>query len=331
MRLVSLTLAALAGLGPLAAGAAPPVVATDIAPIQSIAARVMQGVGTPGLVIPPGASPHDYALRPSEARLLQDAAVVVWVGPDLTPWLADPIDTLAPAATHLVLQEAPGVGLLPIRTGAFEPHAHGDGEGAEAGHDAEAHEHADADHDHDHDHDEDHAHGSHDGHLWLDPMNATAAARAIAATLAAADPANADAYTANAEAFARETDALVAELDARLAPVRGRPYIVFHDAFQYFEHAFDIPASGSIALQDGAAPGAARVADIRERLRSDGVVCAFAEPQFPPKLLATVTEGSDVRTGVLDGIGASLPEGPGLYPALLAGIADGLVDCLGDR
>jgi zinc transport system substrate-binding protein len=300
-----------------AIAAAAPVVATDIVPVHSIAARVMQGVGAPGLVVPPGASPHGYALRPSEAQLLQDADVVVWVGPDLTPWLADPIDTLAPGATLVTLQEAPGVALLPVRAGGgFEEHDHD--------HDHEA---AEADHDHGHGHEGAHE-GAQDGHLWLDPSNAIAAAQAIAAALGAADPANAAAYAANAEGFAAETRAQAQALAARLEPLRGRPFIVFHDAYQYFEHGFDFPAAGSIALQDGVAPGAARVAAIRDRVRDAGVVCAFAEPEFEPALLATVVEGSDARTGVIDGLGAALPPGPGLYPALLEGVVASLEACL---
>ena len=294
-----------------AAAVAAPRVATDIAPVQSIAARVMAGVGEPGLILPPGASPHGYALRPSEARLLQDADLVVWIGPTLTPWLADPIATLAPEATLVTLATVPGVETLPIRAGGpFEAHEH--------------------------DHDDEHDHEAHDrippeaidGHLWLDPDNAVAMARAIAAVLGEADPANAAAYGANAEAFAAETEARAAAIEARVAPLRGRPFIVFHDGYQYFEHRFDLPAAGSIALHDGDAPGTARIAAIRERVIADGVVCAFAEPEFPPALLGTVIEGTPARAGRLDGIGAGLTPGPGLYPALLDSLVDGLEACL---
>ncbi len=296
-------------LAPLPAIAAP-VVATDIAPVQSIAARVMQGVGEPGLVIAPGASPHDYALRPSEARLLQSADVVVWVGPDLTPWLADPLDTLAPEAVRVTLDATPGVATLPIRAdGPFEPDEHDHAAGAEGEDD---HDHA----------------GGRDGHLWLDPENAIAAAQAIAATLVTADPANAAAYQANAAAFASDTRAHEERIAAALEPLRGRPFIVFHDAYQYFEHRFGLPAAGSIALQDGVPPSTARVAAIKTRVRDEGIVCAFAEPEFPPKLIATVIEGTEARTGTLDGIGATLTPGPDLYPALLDGLVANLTACL---
>ena len=313
-----LALAAIPG----AAAATPPVVATDIAPVQSIVARVMAGVGTPGLVVPPGASPHGYALRPSEAELLQEAGLVVWVGPALDPWLAGPIDTLAPEAARVTLQDAPGIRLLPIRTGGpFEPHEHDHAaEAADAGHDHDA---EDAEHDHDHEH------GGPDGHLWLDPGNAVAAARAVAAALAPLDPENAAAYAGNAEAFATEMAELSSEIEDRLAPVRGQHFIVFHDAYQYFEDRFDTPAAGSVSLQEGVAPGAARVAEIHDRVRDAQITCAFTEPQFEPKLLGTVIEGAGVRTGVLDPIGAALPPGPNLYPALMLGLANSLAECLG--
>ena len=298
----ALTLTGLPLMAAAAAVAEAPRVAADIAPIHSIAARVMAGIGAPELVVPPGASPHGYALRPSEARALQEADLVVWVGPALTPWIADLIDTLAaPAAIRLVLEDTPGMNLLPARSG--------NGFGA----DGDDHDQGDA---------------PVDGHLWLDPENATVAARAVATALGGLDPANAAAYAANAEAFAAELATLAAAIDAELAPVRGRPWIVFHDAFGYFEDAFAIPAADSVVVQEGVEPGAARVAAIRARVESAGIACAFTAPQFAPDLLDTIVEGTGARIGAIDDLGAGLPPGPGLYPALLRGIADGLRACL---
>jgi zinc transport system substrate-binding protein len=360
-------LAAVLMLSAGAAAAAPRVVA-DIAPVHSLVARVMQGVGEPALILPPGASPHGYALRPSEARRLQDAELVFWIGPELTPWLDGPIDALAGRAAAVSLRAVPGVTLLPVRQGAaFEAHegAHGDDDhGEEAaghGHDhaAEAkagtrerddgrdhageakaaahdhdhdHDHADRAaaeaHDHDHDHDHDHAHGATDEHIWLDPENAKAWLSAIAAALSEADPANAGAYFANAKAGKAELDALTAELDTALAPARGRGFVVFHDAYQYFEARFGAPAAGSITVSDAAAPSAARVAEIRALLKEIGAGCVFAEPQFPARIVETVAEGTGARTGVLDPLGASLTPGPGLYGDVLRGMAASLVACL---
>jgi zinc transport system substrate-binding protein len=282
------------------AQAAPRVVA-DIAPVQSIVARVMAGVGEPELLLPPGASPHGLSLRPSQAGRLQAAELVVWVGPELTPWLDEPLAALAPEARQVVMSEVPGVTLLPVREGGvFEGHEAGEED-----------------------------HGTVDGHMWLDPLNAAALAESVAGALAELDPANAAAYGANAEAFGVETAALVAEIDGMLEPVRGREFFVFHDAYQYFEARFAMQAAGSVALQEGVAPGAARVTAIRDRMREGGIVCAFAEPQFEPRLLATLVEGTGVRTAELDPIGAGLEPGIELYPQLLRDLAAGLAECLG--
>lgn len=323
---------------------AAPKVAVDIEPLQSIVARVMQGMGEPGLILPPGASPHGYALRPSDARLLEGADLVIWAGPALDPWMADPVASLAGDAEILTLEGTPGIALLPVRAGGpFEQHLHHDTDEAtddHAGHDHAEHDghagHDDhADHDdhgtHD-DHDaHDHAEGDTDGHIWLDPENATVFAMTVAAALSAQDPENAALYAENAALFDTEMTALTAAINARLAPVRGKPFIVFHDAYQYFEAAFDFPAAGSVSLSEGTAPGAARVAEIRDRVIDEGVVCAFTEPQFAPKLLATVIEGTGVRTGVLDPVGAEgVSPGPDLYPALMLGLANSLATCLAE-
>ena len=281
-----------------APAAAAPRVAVDIAPVASIAAAVMAGLGAPEPILPPGASPHGYALRPSEAARLQDAEIVVWVGPALTPWLADPIDALAPGARLVTLADLPGLTLLPParRTRCSSQHEH-------------EHSHEDGE-------------AAIDPHLWLDPNNGAAIATGLATALGEADPANADAYAANARAFAAEMETLSAGIADTLAPVRDRRFIVFHDAYQYFEHRFDLPAAASVALQDGVSPGAARVRELRELMRAEDVACAFAEPQFEPRLLATLTEGTDVRTATLDPLGAGLAPGPSLYPELLTNLAD---------
>jgi zinc transport system substrate-binding protein len=335
-----LILTAALGLAATPLAAAPRVV-VDIAPVHSIVARVMDGAGTPELLMPPGASPHGYALRPSEAARLDGAEIVFWIGLDLTPWLEGPLDSLASGADHVELARAEGVTVLPMREGGpFETHDHDHDHADQAVHDHDDHDHDDHDHthddhdhaaEHDHAHDDDHGHaaGAADGHLWLDPANAAAIAAAVAAELAAHDPENAALYTANAAAFAGELTAISAEIDAGLAPLRGRPFVVFHDAYQYFEVAFDLPAAGSISLGEADAPSAARVAEIRDRIAAEGVVCVFAEPQFEPRLVATVIEGSAARSGTLDPIGAELEPGPGLYPALLTDLAQHLADCLG--
>lgn len=316
-----------------------PQVAVDIVPVHSLVARVMEGVGAPSLIVQPGASPHEYSLRPSEAEALQEADLVFWIGEDLTPWMEESIETLAGNATVTPLLDADGTVLLDFREGAlFEAHVHGDNEhekhteGEDQDHDGE--EHADGD-DHDHDehaedeaHDHDHAHGEHDPHAWLSPENAATWLNVIAAQLSAADPDNAGTYFANAAAARSELETLKAELNGILDPVRGGRFIVFHDAYQYFETAFDFPASGAIAIGDATDPSPARIAEIQARVADEGIQCVLSEPQFNPGLVATVMDGTDAKTAVLDPLGSDLEPGTGLYPQMLRNLATSLAGCL---
>ncbi|MGX1308797.1 zinc transport system substrate-binding protein [Amorphus suaedae] len=312
---------------------AEPNVVTDISPVQSLVARVMAGVGEPTQILPPGASPHGYAMRPSEAAALADADVVFWVGPELTPWLDRAIDTLGTKAEVVELLETPGTTHLAFREGAtFEAHHH-DGDAhdahAEEGHDDHAEEgHAEAEGEDHHDAAEEHDHHGTDPHAWLDPDNGKVWLAAIAGELAKADPANADAYRRNAADGARELDELKTHLETKLAPVRGAPFVVFHDGYHYFENRFDIEAAGAVSLSDASKPGPARVSEIRDTIRRLGAVCVFTEPQFQPTLVATIVEGTDARVATLDPLGLDLEPGPGLYPALLTRLADNLATCL---
>ena len=355
-----------------------PRVAVDIAPVHALVAQVMAGVGTPDLILPPGASPHGYAMRPSDARALQDAGLVIWVGPQLTPWLAGSLDTVAGDAARLTLLEVEGIVTLGFREGAtFEAHDHDDHDDhdhdddhAEDEHDHDEHDHDEHDHgahdhdDHDHDdhghddhghddhaHDEhaheehahddhahdDHAHDDHAGHdhsgtdphAWLDPVNAAIWLDAIAAELSRIDPDNAAAYAANAAAGRAELATLQASIADRMAPLSGG-FIVFHDAYHYFEARFGIEATGAISLSDASDPGPARVAEIRDTVAAQGISCVFVEPQFNRGLVDAVFEGSGVRIGVIDPLGVDLDLGPGLYPALLDGMATAMEACLAD-
>lgn len=310
-----------------AALAEAPKVATDIAPVHSLVARVMQGVGEPALIVPPGASPHSHAMRPSEAAALEDADLVIWMGESLTPWLGVAIDALAGDA-HVVelLGEGPSR-VLPFREGvAFAAHDHGEeGQEAQTGEDHADHEAQDqAAHDHGH------AHDGADPHAWLDPMNARIWLGVIAEELTAHDPANAALYAANATDAEAELDALTVEIAAQVAPVRGKPFLVFHDAYQYFERAFDLSARGAIALSDATDPGPARIAQLRDLAQEENIACVFSEPQFDPKLVRTVF-GDVAGHGVLDPLGADVPPGPGLYPTLMRNMAAAVTGCLAAR
>ena len=329
-----------------------PRVAVDIAPVHSLVARVMDGVGTPDLIIQSGSSPHEYSLRPSEASALQEAGLVFWVGADLTPWLTDTIETLAPNAVVTSLLEADGTIELEFRENAlFEAHDHDDDDHADHagdedhddhdhddhGHDDHAEEEGHDDHADDKDHDDHgdehadhdgHDHGAHDPHAWLSPQNAATWLNVIAAELSAADPDNAGAYFANAAAGRAEMDALVNQVNAKLDPLRGGRFVVFHDAYQYFETDFDFPASGAISLSDASDPSPARIAEIQGRIAEEGISCVLAEPQFNAGLVTTVLDGSEANTGVIDPLGSNLALGPELYPALISNMATALVDCL---
>jgi len=320
-----------------------PRVAVDIAPVHSLVARVMDGVGTPDLIIPLGASPHEYSLRPSEAAALQDANLVFWIGSGLTPWLADTIETLAPDANVTELLEADGTIELEFREGAlFEAHedheddddhadeAHDDHEEEEHDdHEEEGHDdHADDDHDEDEASHEGHDHGAHDPHAWLSPQNAMTWLNVIAGQLSAADPENAGAYFANAAAGRAEIKVMIGEVTATLDPVRDGRFIVFHDAYQYFEMDFNFPASGAISIGDASDPSPARIAEIQGRIAEQGIDCVLAEPQFNPGLVVTVLDGTDAQTGILDPLGSDLESGPALYPQLIRNLSTALAGCM---
>ena len=294
-----------------------PQVATDIPPVHSLVSQVMGDLGTPKLIVPPGTSPHGYAMRPSEARALQNADVTFWMGPDLTPWLGRAIKSLTGNAINVALSNSEDLVRHPFRTGAtFDSHDH--------------HDHGD---EHKEAHKDDHGdHGDeHEGldpHLWLDPDNARILLGVISSTLAGLDPTHADTYRANAAQAKKAIAALTHELDAALQPIRGRPFIVFHDAYQYFEHRFNVDASGSVALGDASSPGPARIAAIRQKVQTLGAHCVFSEPQFRSKIITTVIEGTTARSATLDPLGATLKPGPELYSQLLRNLGDNLLTCL---
>lgn len=303
-------LIALLGLLPLYAHAEPPRVVATIQPLHGLTAAVMEGVAEPELLLSPGASPHTYSLRPSEARALAGADLVAWVGPGYERFLRNALQNLSGDALHVAFAELADVKLHTGRSG--------DAWDMDAG----------VDHGHGHDHN----HGKHttDYHLWLDPGNARIFVRAIRDALKARDPAHADAYAANAERTLERLDALDETLQARLAPLRDRPYVVFHDAYQYFEHRYGLTPVGSVTLDAERPPGARHVRDLRRRIRDLEAVCIFREPQFEPSLIETLTEGTELGRGQLDPLGASIDPGPDAYFELLEQLADAYDECLAD-
>ena len=324
-------------------------VVASIKPVHSLVAAVMKGVGEPGLIVEGAGSPHNYALKPSQAQMLESANVVFWVGHELEAFLEKPLETIGANAKIVELIDAHELVKIEFRDGgAFDDHdqykeaGHDDndhGEKAEAGHDDHDHgKKAEAEHD-DHDHDkkktaeaghEGHAHGKFDPHVWLDPVNAKALVHEIEEALVEADPDNAGKYKANAESVMARLDALVTEVSADLKPVHDKRFIVFHDAYQYFEKRFDVTAAGSITVSPEVMPGAERITEIRAKVRELGATCVFAEPQFEPRLVSTVTEGTQAKSGVIDPLGASLDSGPEQYFQLILNMATSIKTCLSE-
>ncbi|QQA43657.1 zinc ABC transporter substrate-binding protein [Pelagovum pacificum] len=324
---ISLVLAA------TSASAEVPRVMTDIAPVHSLVARVMEGVGEPEVLLPPGASPHDYSFRPSDARRLSDADLVVWMGEGLEPWLADPIETLGSGAT-LELLETDG---WPKRE-LSDAHDHGV-DGDDHDHDHDEHDHADEAHD-DHDHEgEDHEdhdthaghghdHGDFDPHAWLDPFNAGVWLTHIAEALSEADPENAQTYAENAEAAQDDLASLISEITAQLGDPGDATFAVGHDAYGYFFDRFELTMSGAVTLSDAQAPGPARIAALKEQFAEDGTRCILVDPQSGAEWPALTIEGTDIAVKEVDPLGGGIETGPDFYPALLRDMAGKLADCL---
>jgi len=343
------------GLLPVTAVAAPDVV-VSIKPVHSLVAGVMAGVGTPMLLVKGSGSPHVYSLRPSEARAISQADLVFWIGEDMESFLVKPLQALGGDARVVELSKSKRIELIAAREGGtWDSHAEHEGhdhdEHAEHGeHDHEEHaehsehdheEHAEhSEHDHEehaehseHDHDEhakhgEHAHGEFDLHIWLDPHNAEAIITAAAESLQEMDPKNAAAYMENAGAMLQKLGAMEARIAERLTPVKDAPYVVFHDAYHYFETHFGTNAVGSVTVNPDRKPGAKRLSEIREKLSSLGAVCLFSEPQFEPTIVDTLVAGTSAGTGVLDPLGADLEAGEQAYFELMEGLADSLYNCL---
>jgi zinc transport system substrate-binding protein len=300
--LLSLQLA-LAG----AAGAAELRVVATIRPLHSLAAGVMEGVGAPTLLLKGAASPHGHALRPSEAKALRRAQVVFWVGPELETFLAQALVALAGEARVVALSRAPGLRLLHGRRQEAREPVRG---GQQAKERAQPHPRET------------------EPHLWLDPFNALAMVTAVVGALSEAYPAHAARFAANGSRLQEALASLHVELQERVSGLAGRPYVVFHDAFRYFEQRYGLRALGAVTVSPERRPGAKHLAALRRRIREAGVLCAFAEPQFEPALLKTLLEGTAARAAVLDPLGASLQPGPGLYFHLLRNLAGDLAACL---
>jgi zinc transport system substrate-binding protein len=276
-----------------------PRVVTDIAPIHSLTAQVMGDLGQPDLLLPPGADPHDFALRPSDAGRLADAELLIWVGVGLTPWLEEPLKTLAPDAVWISL----------LDTSSWDP--------------LELREKVDDDGDN-HDHD----HGDIDPHAWLDPTVAKAWVAAIADALSNADPENAATYRANATTATAALATLQDEVAATLAGLGNRAYVLPHDGYQYFENRFGLTAQATISGIDARTPGPAQIASLRAQMAKNKVVCVFSDAEIGESWVQVITEGTDAKTVSIDGVGVGLEAGSNLYADTIIRLGNAFVNCL---
>ena len=277
-------------------------VLTSIKPLQLIAAAVQDGVAIPEVLLPPGASPHNYALRPSDVRKVQSVDLVYWIGPDMEGFL--PRVLKGRTLPSVAVQDLPG---LKLRRFAEDSHSHAE----------EADEH-----------DHDHRPGSLDAHLWLSPENARVIATKMAADLSAADPDNAPRYQSNLKAFDERLDALDLRLKARLAGIAGKPYFVFHEAFDYFEDAYGLKHTGVFSVAAEVQPGAQHVAAMRTRLQEVGKTCVFSEPPLRPRLAETLVAGLPVKLAELDALGGYTPATAQGYEQVLEKLGNDLAGCL---
>ena len=292
------------------AGSAEPKVVATIKPLHALASGVMAGIATPTLLVRGKGSEHGYALKPSEVKALGQADLIVWIGESLETFMTKPLGTLPKKVRVLEVAAIDGLKLLkPREGGVWDGHDH-------HGHvkkPAAKHDHKD----------------EIDGHVWLDIDNAKLIAHAIARTLGEIDSVNRAAYERNATSVSDGLDELDAELMSRLAPIKGQPFIVFHDAYQYLEQRYGLAAAGSIAIHPDNKPSARRLIQLRAKITELKARCAFNEPQYNAGLVRTVVEGTPARIGTLDPIGADLAEGPGAYAQMMGNLATSLTGCLG--
>jgi len=301
-------------------------VVTSIKPIHSLASYIMGGVGSPGLIVDGYNKPHSFQLKPSHAKMLEQADIIFWIGEDLENFLEKPLDTIAKKAEKIELLEIKGIKKLKFRErNIFEEHDDDDDHGQDTkkeehdddddhGHDAKKEEHDDDD-DHGHDakkeeHD-DHGHGEYDPHIWLDPINAKIILNEITEHLIENDSKNASTYKSNLAKALAKIDKLI--IDVITETNTDLSYVVFHDAYQYYENRFNVNILGAMTINPDVMPGAEQIHEIHEVIEHDNVSCILSEPQFNPDIIKSIAKDTNVKTGVLDPLGANLKPGKDLY------------------
>ena len=323
-------------------------VVASIKPIHSLASYLMDGVGKPSLIVDGYASPHGFAMKPSHAKMLQDADIVFWVGEDLENFLEKPLDSIAKKAEKIELLEIKGLTKLKFRERNIfddhddhghkeddhDDHAKKEDDHDDHGHDDEHKEDGHDDHGHDDEHKEDghdehghegHAHGEYDPHIWLDPSNAKVILKEMTEHLIENDQKNASVYKDNLNKALKDIDKLLKDVKSELN--KDFKSIVFHDAYQYFEKRFDVNVLGAFTVNTDVMPGAEQLSEIREIIEHDKVTCVFSEPQFNPDIINAVAKDMNINTGVLDPLGATLNPGKDLYFDLIRNMSKSFKGC----
>ena len=299
-------------------------VVTTIKPLHSLISNVMDGVGVPALIIEGSNSPHSFVLKPSHAKLIEQADIIFWIGEDIETFMEKPLDSIAKNAKKISFMELDSISKLKFREeNIFEHEDHDD-----HGHDEHKHD-EDKDHDeHKHDEDkdhEDHHHGEFDAHIWLDPANAKEMLHEIAHELSDLDPDNASKYNKNADETILAIDKLIDDINAIIK--KDAKFIVFHDAYQYFEKRFGISTAGALTLNTDVLPGAKQISEIQEVIEEKGIKCIFSEPQFNPKIIETIAEDTGIKTGILDPLGSTYDANKEQYFKLIKDLGNNLQDC----
>ena len=288
-------------------------VVTTIKPLHSLIANVMEGVGEPSLIIEGSTSPHSFTLKPSHAKLLEEADIIFWVGEGIETFMERPLESIVKNAEVVEFMEIESINKLKFREESiFEDHDDHDG------HD----EHDDEHEGHD---DHGHAHGEFDAHIWLDPMNAKEMVLEIAHELSHLDPANEDKYNANAKATNLALDEMIDDISQNIN--KDAKFVVFHDAYQYFEERFGVRAAGALTLNTDVLPGAKQIDEIQDVIKDRGINCIFSEPQFNPKIISTIAQDTNIKTGVFDPLGANINSDKSLYFKLINNLSKELKDC----
>ena len=301
-------------------------VIASIKPLHSLVSYVMDGVGTPGILVDGSSSPHTFQLKPSHAPMLQEADIVFWIGEALESFLETPLESIAKNSKHITLMESDEIELLKFREknifGDHDEHDDHDEHADDHDEHEENEEHGD---EHD-DHDENgHAHGEYDIHFWLDPEIAKTIVKIVTRELSEIDPANSSAYNSNSAKALKEIDQLINDVKSKIN--RDAKYVVFHDAYQYFEKRFGVEVIGALTVNPEVLPGAKQLAEIREVIEHENVNCLFSEPQFNPSIAETIARDTGVKAAIIDPLGAKLDPGKDLYFDLIGDIASSFKSC----